>query len=121
MTKTRETKKILSKNNIDDVWLIVVFLMLALGLIMVMSASAPTAISEGKSCYAYVKTQAISAALGLFAMFVISKIDYRVYKGFYKIIYVGVILLNLAVIVVGKDAGRSKKMDKIRFYEFSTI
>ena len=51
MTKTRETKKILSKNNIDYVLLIVVFLMLALGLIMVMSASAPTAISEGKSCY----------------------------------------------------------------------
>ena len=60
--------------------------MLALGIIMVMSASSPTSLAEEGNSYEYVKTQALSAGLGLIAMFVISKIDYKIYKKFYKII-----------------------------------
>lgn len=96
-----------SKEPIDFVLLVVVFIMLALGLIMVMSSSAPTAISEGQSCYKYVRTQAISAVIGIVGMFIISKIDYKIYKKFYKIIYIAVLILLISVAVVGKEVGRS--------------
>lgn len=110
-----------SKEPIDFVLLIVVFIMLALGLIMVMSASSPTSLAETGNSYAYVKTQALSAGLGLVAMFVISKIDYKIYKKFYKIIYIMVLILLGAVAVIGKEVGRSKALDRFGIYEFPTI
>ena len=110
-----------SKEPIDFVLLIVVFIMLALGLIMVMSASSPTSLAETGSSYSYVKTQALSAVLGLIAMLIISKIDYRIFKKFYKIIYIVVIILLASVAVIGKEVGRSKTLDRLRIYEFPTI
>ena len=96
-----------SKQPIDFVLLIIVFMMLALGLIMVMSASAPTSLAESGNSYEYVKTQAFSAVLGITAMLIISKIDYRIYKKFYKIIYMAVIVLLASVAVIGAADGRS--------------
>lgn len=110
-----------SKEPIDFVLLIVVFIMLALGLIMVMSASSPTSLAETGSSYSYVKTQALSAVLGLIAMLIISKIDYRIFKKFYKIIYIVVIILLASVAVIGKEVGRSKTLDRLRIFEFPTI
>ena len=81
--KVKKTKKFFLSflnNSIDYTLLITVFLLLSLGLIMVLSASSPTAISEGSSSYAYFIRQLLFAVLGLFAMFSISKIDYRFYK-----------------------------------------
>ena len=69
-----------NKKPIDFVLLIIVFIMLALGIIMVMSASSPTSLAETGSSYSYVKKQAISAVIGLVAMFIISHIDYKFYK-----------------------------------------
>ena len=110
-----------SNNPFDFVLLAVVFIMLASGIIMVMSASSPTSLAETGNSYEYVKTQALSAVLGIIAMFIISKIDYRIFKRFDKIIYVCVIVLLASVAVIGSSSGRCKKMDKLRFYKFSTI
>lgn len=121
MSVSKMKNKDFSKQPIDFVLLIIVFMMLALGLIMVMSASSPTSISEEGNSYEYVKTQAFSAFLGLIAMTVISKIDYRIYKKFDKLIYCAVIALLLAVTVVGTSGGRSKKMDKFRIHKLSTV
>ena len=110
--------KSFSKQPIDFILLIVVLIMLALGLIMVMSASSPTSIAETGKSYAYVKTQALSAVLGLFAMAIISKIDYRGYKGFYKIIYIGVIILLASVAVVGKEVSGAKRWINLGFMSF---
>ena len=120
-SKTKNVIKNFSKEPIDFMLLIVVFIMLALGIIMVMSASSPRSIAETGESYEYVKTQALSACLGLVAMFVISKIDYRIYKKFYKLIYIAVIILLASVAVIGASDGRSKKMDKFRVYKFPTI
>ena len=92
-----------SKNSIDYTLLITVLLLLSLGLIMVLSASSPTALSEGRSSYAYFIRQAIFAILGLVAMYIISKIDYRIYKRFYKIAYIVSIVLLLLVLLIGRE------------------
>ena len=110
--------KSFSKQPIDFILLTVVIIMLSLGLIMVMSASSPTSIAETGKSYAYVKTQAISAVLGLVAMAIISKIDYRIYKGFYKIIYIAVIVLLASVAVVGREVGGAKRWINLGFMSF---
>lgn len=116
-TKTKEYKT----KPVDFILCITVLLLLALGIIMVLSASSPSSFSETGSSYTYVKKQAISAVIGLIAMFIISKIDYRVYRHFYKIAYAGSILLLAIVPIIGTESGRSKKMDKFRLYNISAI
>lgn len=120
-SRTKNVIKNFSKEPIDFILLIVVFVMLALGIIMVMSASSPRSIAEEGNSYEYVKTQALSACLGLVAMFIISKIDYRIFKRFDNLIYIAVIVLLASVAVIGASDGRSKEMDKFRFYKFPTF
>ena len=67
------------------------------------------ALSEGRSSYAYFIRQALFAGIGIVAMIVISKIDYRIYKKFYLIAYIASILLLIAVMVIGKEANGAKR------------
>ena len=68
---------------------------------MVLSASSPSALATTGSSYTYVLKQALSAAIGIVAMLIFSKIDYKVYSKFYKIAYIGAILVLLLVLVPG--------------------
>lgn len=107
----KNNKKFVSfiSNPIDYTLLITILLLLSLGLIMVLSASSPTAISEGRSSYAYFIRQALFAVLGIIAMIVISKIDYRVYKRFYILVYILSIVLLAAVLVVGRKVNGARR------------
>jgi len=107
MARMKNTIKNFSNQPFDFVLLIIVFIMLALGIVMVLSASAPTSLAEESNSYEYVKTQALSAVLGIIAMFIISKIDYRIYKRFDKLIYIAIIILLASVALVGSSDGRS--------------
>ena len=109
MKKTKKHFSSFLNNSIDYTLLITVFLLLSLGLIMVLSASSPTALSEGTSSYAYFIRQLVFAILGLIAMFAISKIDYRFYKKVYKIGYILAIVLLLAVLLIGKTVNGAKR------------
>lgn len=94
---------------IDYTLLITILLLLTLGLIMVLSASSPTSLSESGNSYKYFIKQAIFAALGLVAMFIISKIDYRFYKKFYKIAYMVAFILLALVLVIGKKVNGARR------------
>lgn len=95
----KEAKVSKSKTKqIDFVLLVIIILLMSLGIIMVLSASAPSALSETGNSYTYVTKQAIFAVLGFGVMFVASKFDYRIFKKFYWPIYwlsVGILLLVL--------------------------
>lgn len=80
---------------------IIIFLLLALGIVMVLSASAPSALSITGNSYTYAVKQIIFATVGIFLMFFISKIDYRIYKNFYKIAYVVSLIALVSVAVPG--------------------
>lgn len=86
---------------VDFVLVVTVLIMLALGIVMVLSASSPSALAESGKSYKYVKTQGISAIIGLICMYFISKIDYKKYKNLDIVAYVGSILLLLAVLIPG--------------------
>lgn len=107
-----------SKKQIDFILLVDVLLMLAVGIVMVMSASSPTSLSETGNSYKYLKTQAFSAVVGLGLMFFVSSIPYKVYKSFYKIIYISIIVLLLAVAVVGKSVSGATRWIDLGFISF---
>lgn len=88
----------------DFILFITVLIMLSLGIIMVLSASSPSALAETGDSYHYVKTQGISAVVGIILMLFISKIDYRIYSKFYKILYWGSAALLLSVAIPGLGA-----------------
>ena len=88
---------------------ITVLLLLALGIIMVLSASSPAALAESGNSYAYVSRQALSACIGLGLMIVISRIDYHRYKSLYKIAYFGAVGLLALVPIMGADANGAKR------------
>ena len=112
---TNKTKKKFSKfanNQLDFILLITVILLLSLGLIMVLSASSPTSLAEtGDDSYSYFSKQAIFAVVGIIFMLIISKIDYRYWKKFYKIAYIVSIILLLMVVIpkIGVEAGGAKR------------
>ena len=112
MAKKKKKEKSFSSflnNSIDFPLLVSVLLLLALGLIMVLSASSPSALSESGNSYQYFSKQLLFAVLGLFAMAIISKIDYRFYQRFSKISLIISILLLVLVLVVGRSVNGSKR------------
>ena len=90
-------------NPIDFTLLITILLLLCIGLIMVLSASSPSALAESGNSYSYFSKQLIFAVLGIIAMLMISKIDYRFYQKFYKHAWVIALVLLGLVLAVGRE------------------
>ena len=114
MAKNKKVRKFskFANNQLDFILLITVILLLSLGLIMVLSASSPTSLAEtGDDSYSYFRKQAGFAIVGVIAMLFISKIDYRFWKKFYKIAYIGSIILLLMVLIpgIGVSAGGARR------------
>lgn len=115
--KTQRTKTIENKP-FDFTLCLTVLLLLALGIIMVLSASAPSAFARTGNSYTYVSKQALLGAVGIVAMFFISKIDYRRYKKFYKIAYIGSIIILAIVPIIGKEVNGAKRWIDLGFTTF---
>ena len=100
-----------SGNRVDLPLLIVVLMLVALGLVMVLSASSPSALAESGNWYTYFKTQCIAAVMGLVFMIILSKINYDIYKHFYKLIYIlSIAILFLVLLpVIGSGANGAKR------------
>ena len=96
---TQKITKLQSTSKIDMPLFIVVLMLVALGIVMVLSASAPSALSNYDDSYLFVKKQAGAAILGFTVMFALSKINYKIYKKFYKIIYIFSIAILFTVLI----------------------
>ena len=88
-------------NQFDFGLCITVLVLLAMGIIMILSASAPSALSTTGNSYTYVKKQFAFAIVGIILMFVISKKDYRTYKKYYWPAYFASWLILLLVLIPG--------------------
>jgi len=83
-----------------DKWLFGIVLLLVLfGLVMVFSASAVMAQASLGSPYSYVMRQAIWAVLGLLAMVLLMRVDYRVYNN-PRVVFPAVALTVLMLVAV---------------------
>lgn len=93
--------QIKTSNRVDFPLVIVVLILVALGLVMVLSASSPSALAESGDSYSYFKKQAFATLLGFGAMYILSKLNYDIYKSFYKIIYLFSIAILFTVLIPG--------------------
>lgn len=100
-------------NSIDFTLLIVLLILLALGLTMVLSASSPKSLSDYGTSYHFFIRQLIFALLGIGAMMIISKIDYRFYQRFYKLAWLVSVVLLVLVLLIGKEVNESKRWIEI--------
>ena len=107
--KKNKTFSSFVNNPIDFTLLITILLLLSIGLIMVLSASSPSALAEDGNSYSYFTKQLIFAVLGIVAMLFISKIDYRFYQKFYKHAWVIAFILLVLVLVAGRTINGAKR------------
>lgn len=86
---------------IDYILLTIILLMLAFGTIMITSASGYTALRESGDPYAYLKKQIMFLVIGGIAMFVLSFLNFNIYKKFAIPILIVAFILMLAVMLPG--------------------
>ena len=98
--KEQESRE-LARGPIDLPFCLLVLLLTAIGLVMLLSASFPSAYYETKNndpMY-YFTRQGVFAIMGVAAMFFISKINYQRFRAFAKpLLYIAIILLVLVLI-----------------------
>lgn len=96
---------------------ITVALLLALGIIMVLSASSPSSLAETGSSYTYVIRQVQSAAIGIVLMVMISRVDYKKYRNrkVYLFAYIASVIILLFVLIpgVGVEVNGAKRWIKL--------
>ncbi len=107
-------------NQFDFILCVTVLVLLAMGIIMILSASAPSALSTTGNSYTYVKKQFAFAIVGIFLMFFISKVDYRFYKKYYWPIYFvsWIILLLVLVPTLGVSVKGATRWVNLGFTQF---
>ena len=112
--KVKKFSKFLD-NRMDYILFITVLILLSLGVIMVLSASAPSALSETGKSYTYFVRQFGFAVFGILIMLFISKIDYRFYKKYYWLIYIFSVLILLLVLIpkLGKEVNGATRWIEI--------
>ena len=121
MAKKKELKGFSSflNNPVDFTLVITTLLLLAIGLVMVLSASSPTSLQEtGDNSYSYFGRQLFFAILGLIGMYFASKVDYRIFQKFYKQAWWLSIILLVAVLVIGIEGKGAKRWISLGFTTF---
>lgn len=102
-------KKRVRKAGIDIPFLTIVFVMLAFGLIMVFSASAPSAFyKEGDKLY-YIKRQLIWTVLGIGCMGVTMCVSYKLIKKYASILFIAALALLVLVLAIGSTGGGAQR------------
>lgn len=99
----------LTKGGLDFGFLVTVLVLLVLGLIMVFSASYPSAYYQYNNGFYFIQKQLQWAAIGVAAMIFTINFDYRNYKKLAVPILVVSIVLLLAVLVIGTDIKGAKR------------
>lgn len=96
--KEQESRE-LARGPIDLPFCLLVLLLTAIGLVMLLSASFPSAYYEDNNPTAYFVRQGVFAIMGVAAMFFIGKINYQRFRGLAKpLLYAAIVLLVLVAI-----------------------
>lgn len=111
-------KKRVRKQGVDLPFFVIMLVMLAFGLLMVFSASSPSAFyNEGDKFY-YIKKQLLFTALGFVSMFVAMRVGYKTVKRLSPILFAisfGLLVLVLLIGTVGGGAQRWLSLGPVSF------
>ncbi len=101
-TKLEKKQKRIVMGEIDYTFLVIVILIVAAGLVVLLSASAPAGLAqESGNSYSFFIKQASCAALGFIGMWFVSRINYERYKSFLPLAMGICILLLILVLIPG--------------------
>lgn len=103
-TKYKEVKP---KTYIDMPLFMIVIMLVGLGLIMVLSASSPTALSTKGNSYFYFYRQLLAAGIGFAGMFILSIIGVKWSKPLYWLVYLASVAILFLVKIpgIGQSSG----------------
>ena len=111
----KKKKKSLGILNVDFILLFTVLVLLVIGLTMLFSTSSAANMSSGK-VYAPIAKQALVAAVGLVAMFVISTfINYKTFKKYSVAAYIAIAILMVLVAFIGMDSHGARRQIAVPF------
>ncbi len=95
----------LARYKCDRVFLLLIIANVIFGAMMLASASAPISLSRFHNTWFYIWHQLYAGVFpGLFFMWLLSRIDYRVYKKYSLFIFIGALVLMLLVFIPGISA-----------------
>ena len=116
----KEGRRVQAPKSVDIPFLILVLLLLAVGLVMLYSAScAQSEFDTGyQSSVRYLQKQAVCALLGLLAMWLFSRIPADFWSRFAWPVYGVSILLLLSVLVVGESVNGARRWINIAGIQF---
>jgi cell division protein FtsW len=96
----QKLKKWIQPGSLDTVFMLIVFGLLTVGIVMMFSASYVSASYLTNNPYFYFKKQVMYAALGLFVMFVVSRVRLELFKRWSFWLLGACVLLLLLVLVM---------------------
>lgn len=104
-------QSIFVKGKTDTFLLVVLVILLAVGVLTLLSASSSKALSETGNAYSYIKSQVFFIVIGLAIMLFISHINYKIYNNKFVrySIYIVSILLIFLVKAIGASEGGAKR------------
>ncbi len=113
-------EKIQKRGAIDYTFLFMVVLVVCVGLVMLLSASAPAARVKYGNPYNFFVKQFIFVVVGFIGMTAMSFIDYKVYKKFAPIIFVvsAILLVLVAIPGIGKEYNGARRWISIAGMDF---
>ena len=116
----KEDRRSFAPKTVDIPFLVLILLLLAVGLVMLYSAScAQSQFDTGyQSSVRYLQKQAVCALLGLVAMWLFSRIPAAFWSRFAWIVYGVSIVLLLSVLVIGESVNGAKRWINIAGIQF---
>lgn len=106
-TTTLSIEKQLARGPLDLPFLALTLLLVGIGLIMLYSASAPRAYYTGAGAASIFLQQAQFAALGIVAMYTISRFNYQHWRGLSILLMIAAVVLMLLILVPGLGVNRN--------------
>jgi cell division protein FtsW len=109
---------------VDRFFLIIVFILLTVGVALFVSASLGVLAKNEKTFYSILFSQLVlGLGLGLVGMFIFSKIDYKLWRKFSFILFLGSILLTAAVFIpsLGWSHGGAERWLQIGTFTFQPV
>lgn len=108
--KTDRKKVVNTQRPFDFFFFALILVLLGFGMIMLFSASAPTATQEPfNNPFYFVFRQAMWAIIGLAGMLLISRIDYRFWRRFSRLGMIGAGALLVLVLLVGQEINGAQR------------
>ena len=105
----REPKNAARRQPMDLPFFLLTLILLALGLIMMLSASYARAYqTQGNALYYFIR-QSVFAVLGITAMLVISRLDYELWRKYSLLFLIVSVALLFLVLLIGTAGGGAKR------------